>query len=379
MRNWVTLRNPVKFSNIKEISKTIFMKKLIIITLLLTSVSLWGYSQRKIVNLPDIPGYVTLKCDFHMHTVFSDGDVWPTMRIDEALRDGLDAIAITDHLEYTPKKDFIPVDFNAAWKIGEGYAKERNFILVHGTEITRKMPPGHFNALFITDASLIAKDSVWDSFEAAAKQGAFIQWNHPGWKSQQPDGIPKMYDIHKKLIKNGWLHGIEFFNDKEYYPLVFKFCKENNLALMANSDVHDIISESYPGTEYANRPMTLVFARERNHDSLKEAMFAGRTMVYFRDMLAGKEEFARPLFNKCISVGKPFYENDKSLFFEVTNSSDIPFYLINGVKNAPSNITLAANSVTRVVLSKNVTLPLVYDVKNILTGENEVLRIELKY
>ena len=87
-----------------------------------------------------------------MHTVFSDGNVWPTVRIDEALRDGLDAISITDHLEYSPKKDFIPVDHNAAWKIAEGYAKERNLILVHGAEITRKMPPGHFNALFITDA-----------------------------------------------------------------------------------------------------------------------------------------------------------------------------------------------------------------------------------
>lgn len=26
---------------------------------------------RKEISLPDIPGYITLKCDFHMHTVFS--------------------------------------------------------------------------------------------------------------------------------------------------------------------------------------------------------------------------------------------------------------------------------------------------------------------
>jgi histidinol phosphatase-like PHP family hydrolase len=355
------------------------MKRLTLIILLFVSLTFLSEGQRKIVNLPDIPGYVTLKCDFHMHTIFSDGNVWPTVRIDEALRDGLDAIAITDHLEYTPKKDYIPVDFNAAWKIGETYAKERNLILVHGTEITRKMPPGHFNALFITDASLIAKDSVWDSFEAAIKQGAFLQWNHPGWKSQQPDGIPRMYEIHKRLIKNGWLHGIEFFNDNEYYPLVLTFCKQNNLALMGNSDVHAAISEVYAGEENTNRPMTLVFARERSHDSLKEAMFAGRTMVYFRDMLAGKEEYAKPFFYQSISVAKPYYQNDKSIFFEVTNKSDIPFYLINGIENAPSAITLAANSVTRVVISRKVTAPLVYYVKNILTGENDVLKVELKY
>ena len=147
---------------------------------------------------------------------------------------------------------------------------------------------------------------------------------------------------------------------------------------MGNSDIHGLISEEYTEPEYSNRPMTLVFAKERSHDSLKEAMFAGRTLVYFRDMLAGKEEYAKPFFYKCISVGKPFYQNDKSLFFEVTNNSDIPFYLINGVAGAPP-VTLAANSVTRIVLSKKVTAPLVYDVRNVITGENEVLKIELKY
>ncbi|MCX6254082.1 MAG: Sb-PDE family phosphodiesterase [Bacteroidia bacterium] len=355
------------------------MKRLIIIALLFISISIFVNGQRKTVHLPDLPGYVTLKCDFHMHTVFSDGDVWPTVRVDEALRDGLDAIAITDHLEYTPKEDFIPVDYNAAWKIAEEYAKERNLILVHGAEITRKMPPGHFNALFITDASLIEKDSIWDSFEAAIKQGAFLQWDHPGWKAQQPDGIPRMYEIHQRLIKNGWLHGIEFFNDYDYYPLVFTFCKQYNLALMGNSDVHGSISENYSDPDNTNRPMTLVFAKERSHDSLKEALFAGRTMVYFRDMLAGKEEFAKLFFYQCISIGKPYYQNDKSLFFEVTNRSDIPFYLINGIPDAPAFVNLAANSVTRIVVSKKVASPLVYYVRNVLTGENEVLKVELKY
>ena len=129
------------------------MKKYLIVILMLIMFSLDANCQRKQINLPDLPGYVTLKCDFHLHTVFSDGNVWPTYRVDEAVRDGLDAIAITDHLEYMPKKDMIPPDHNAAWKIAQGYARERNVILVHGTEITKgKMPPGHFNALFINDA-----------------------------------------------------------------------------------------------------------------------------------------------------------------------------------------------------------------------------------
>jgi len=44
------------------------------------------------IRFPDLPDYRTLKCDFHIHTVFSDGLVWPTVRIDapaEALSAGL--------------------------------------------------------------------------------------------------------------------------------------------------------------------------------------------------------------------------------------------------------------------------------------------------
>jgi hypothetical protein len=54
--------------------------------------------------VPDLPGYQTLKCDFHMHTVFSDGQVWPPLRVMEAWRDGLDCIAITDHIDYQPTR-----------------------------------------------------------------------------------------------------------------------------------------------------------------------------------------------------------------------------------------------------------------------------------
>lgn len=351
------------------------MKRYFILMAMLLAAVITAQAQRKIINLPDLPGYVTLKCDFHLHTVFSDGNVWPTVRVSEAWRDGLDAIAITDHIEYQPKKDYIPTDHNAAWKIAAGAARDGNIILVHGAEITRDMPPGHLNALFITDANALVKDSVYDAIEAAVKQGAFIQWNHPGWKSQEPDGIPKLYNIHKRLLKNGWIHGIEFFNDSEYYPNILEWCREYKLAVLANSDEHGIISESYPD----HRPMNLVFAKERTPESLKEALFAGRTLVWFDNTLAGKAEFARPFFFQCISTGNRYYETAKSYYFEITNKSDIPFYLVNGPKGAPSSLTLPARGVARVALPKSFTGSLTYDVKNILTGTGEVLKVEIKY
>jgi hypothetical protein len=353
------------------------MKKYFLLYGLLIAMATASYAQKKLYNLPSIDGFKTLKCDFHIHTVFSDGNVWPTYRISEAWLDGLDALAITDHIEYQPKKKYIPIDHNASYLIAEQAASEGNLLLVRATEITRDMPPGHFNALFITDASKLAVDSAWDAIAEAVKQGAFIQWNHPGWKAQEPDGIPKLYAFHKKLLQNKWLHGIEFFNDSEYYPIILDWCREYNLAVMGNSDEHAIISESYSAPDYDRRPMTLVFAKERTLESLKEAMFAGRTLVWFKNTIAGKEEFARPFFNNSVSVGKPYYQTQKDIYFDITNNSDVPYYLVNGPAGAPKNITLHANSVTRVVLSKKFQGKLVYDVSNIMIGSDKVLKIEI--
>ena len=61
-----------------------------------------GAQERDPLPVPDLPGWKTLKGDFHLHTVFSDGEVWPTVHVREAWRDGLDVIALTDHVEYRP-------------------------------------------------------------------------------------------------------------------------------------------------------------------------------------------------------------------------------------------------------------------------------------
>jgi hypothetical protein len=72
----------------------------------------------RIIRFPDIPGYRTLKGDFHQHTVFSDGKVWPNIRVEEGTRDGLDAMAITEHLEWQPHQADLPnPDRNRSYEI----------------------------------------------------------------------------------------------------------------------------------------------------------------------------------------------------------------------------------------------------------------------
>ena len=118
---------------------------------------------RAVLPMPDLPGYKTLKADFHLHTVFSDGYVWPTVHLLDAWRDGLDVIAFTDHLEYLPHKDDVKPDANRAYALSRGMAEQLGMILVPGVEITKpdpnaaalRLPDGsaHFNALFVTDAN----------------------------------------------------------------------------------------------------------------------------------------------------------------------------------------------------------------------------------
>lgn len=354
------------------------MKTKILLLSLLVLGSLTLSAQRRILNVPELPGYVTVKCDFHSHTVFSDGLVWPTQRIGEAWRDGLDAISITDHIEYQPRKQYIPSDLNAAWKIAKTTAEQYNIILVHGTEITRSMPPGHLNALFITDADSLNRPDFMEVIEAAVRQGAFIQWNHPGWKSQEPDGIPKIYPVHSELIAKGWLHGIEYANDQECYPLVMDMCRDNKLALMGNSDIHGVISEEFSAPDHSHRPMTLVFARERTSESVREAMFAGRTAVWHRNTLGALEQYAAPLFRSVVTAGAPFKDDGKSIWFELTNSSDLPMDLTGGPVGAPAELKLPAAGMVVVKADRKYLLePIRYSVSNIITGSNSVLNVEI--
>ena len=296
------------------------MKKQTLLLLLLIVLINIAFSQKATkINIPDIPGYVTLKGDFHTHTVFSDGLVWPTIRIDEAVNEGIDIIAVTDHIEYRPHLKDIPADHNRSYEIEKAYGDKKNILVVKGTEITRSMPPGHFNALFITDAAAIAKEDFKEAVQEVKKQGGFILWNHPGWKSQQPD-TTRWMDIHTWLYDNGLMNGIEIFNHREIYGIVFDWAIQKKLTIFANSDIHGLTGLDYDLVN-SHRPVTLVFAKERTVEAVKEALIAGRTAAFTDKMVRGHEEWLKPLFSSCVKVTR------KGDVVELVNKSDLVFEL----------------------------------------------------
>lgn len=270
-------------------------------------------SQRTEIRIPGFDGYQTLKCDLHTHTVFSDGLVWPTIRITEAWQQGLDAIAITDHIEYRPRKEVVLGDLNESYKIAKKEGDKIGFIVIQGTEITRQKPFGHMNALFIKDANLLDVKEPEDALNEAKKQGAFVLWNHPGW----PDNQSTLYPIHEQLIRDGKIDGVEVSNHMDYYPAAIDWCNDMELAYIGNSDIHGLITGDY-GVN--TRPFTLVFAKERSEQGVREALFARRAAACFNGQLAGKKEHLQPLLLASLAIRKI---DDKTV--EVTNNSDIPY------------------------------------------------------
>jgi len=282
------------------------------------------------ITYPDIAGYVTLKADLHMHTVFSDGSVWPTIRVQEAIRENLDAISLTEHLEYQPHKKDIPhSNRNRSFELVKAMeeAQEHGLLLIHGSEITRSAPVGHNNAVFISDANKLNVDKPETAFSEAKKQNAFVFWNHPAWHRQSPQGNPIWSDFQIERAKKGELHGIEVINTTDYSEESLAMALEHNLTIMGTSDIHGLIDWDY--TEKGNhRPITLVFTKEKSEASLQEALFAGRTVAVYNDLLVGKEEFLKPLLRASIKVTKATYiPETQVLEMELKNisSSDLLF------------------------------------------------------
>ena len=305
---------------------------------------------RESVLVPDIPGYKTLKCDFHLHTVFSDGTVWPTVRVTEAWEYGYDAISITDHIEGKPHRKYVPIDYNAPNEIAIQEGVVKDIIVIGGVEITRPMPPGHLNAIFIQDANKIVTKRIQDRFqqfkemtgdwafvdsidrnhqdylaalEAVKEQQGFVFWNHPGPPGKYDTLV--IHDEHIELIEAGLLHGIEVGNWGTYWPEAFQWCLDYNLTMLSNSDFHNPHTISSKSSRSSRRNVTLVFAKERTEESIHEALLERRTVVWVNDLIVGREALIEPLFYASIEISAPHYlDARRRKYVKIRNKSDFP-------------------------------------------------------
>lgn len=349
-----------------------------------------GPASDREIHFPDVDGYQTLVLDLHTHSVFSDGHVWPTIRIAEAERDGLDGIAITEHLEWQPHIMDIPhPDRNRSFQEAALAAEKLELLVIPGIEITRNDQVGHMNALFVTDANElvqqrnstqylpehqfeteakatgfakaasagaalgahqieVAGKQVWVPFadkatyltlvtyafaaeQSAAEvlglandQGAFTFWNHPDFSSPRA----KIDSFHKEQIRAGKLHGIEIANGSRFYENSLRLALKHNLALIGTSDVHNLIDWDYSPEDGGHRPVTLVFATSKTNDAAKQALFAQRTVVWWKNTLIGRPTELNALLQASLKVQASAWAGT-TLKVTLVNDSDANFQLRN--------------------------------------------------
>jgi 3',5'-nucleoside bisphosphate phosphatase len=313
-------------------------------------------SVRRALPVPDLPGFRTLKGDFHLHTVFSDGNVWPTVPVQEAWRDGLDVIALTEHAEYHPHAADVKVDGARSYAVAKPLADQLGILLVPGVEITKPDPPAplvlpegsaHFNALFVTDANALhVPRDLMEALRRAKAQGAFVFWNHPRYRVARAEWFAPI----ARAFDSGLFQGMELVNGPDFYAESFAWIAEKRLTILANSDAHDPIPQPSAGP---GRPITLVFARTADLAGVRDALDSRRTAAWLGDDVWGAEEHLRGLWNGAITLETPVLSRTPGagLALSFRNRSAIPMEV--KVRAAPDWLviaptTLAAEAVTTV-------------------------------
>jgi predicted metal-dependent phosphoesterase TrpH len=342
--------------------------------------------KREIINIPNVNGLIVLKCDFHMHTVFTDGHVWPNVRVQEAWKEGLDAISFTEHVEYTPHSADVKVSNLRSHKLAENLAAENNLILIKGTEVTRDTPPGHFNALFIQDDKNLIADRASEldekAIQAVVDQKSFIFWNHPGWKATQIQGSYEWIPFVEKMFQEKNLHGIEVVNGFGFHKKALDWALDRNLTVIGNTDIHNLIAHDYDiEREGIHRAMTLVMAKDRSAASIREALEKGNTVAWSSNYLFGKEENVRNLFNASVKFSNAYHEKtnakgEKTKYYEFTNNSDLHFELNLKQGKGTQKVTLYPQS-TQIVTATGEQSKLTYEVVSTFIRSDKHLIIDL--
>jgi hypothetical protein len=282
---------------------------LLVVLLLTTGLVAAQVQTRAQLPVPNLPGYATLKGDFHLHSVFSDGAVWPTVHVLDAWRDGLDVISLTEHVEYRPHARDVKGPISRAYEITKPASPE-----------TPEGATAHFNALFVSDSDALDTPDLVEALRRARAQGAFIFWNHPGFRVPRAEWFPPIAAAHAQHL----FQGMELVNGPTFYPEAYPWIDEKRLTILANSDAHNPVP---PRDRTGIRPITLIFAPTADAAGVREALFARRTAAWMGGELWGAEEHLRGLWTAAVTIETPRVRGARSAFplVRIRNASAIPF------------------------------------------------------
>jgi len=179
-----------------------------------------------------------MKVDLHTHSYYSrDGISSPEKLIKNALKKGLDGIALTDH------------NTTAGWKTAIEAAKKLNAFLILGEEIKIKRngkTVGEILGYFLKEEINPKGKNVEEIIDEIKKQGGIAVIAHPFyWRKPFRD-----LEKNKNLVD-----GIEAFNSRSQTrrgnKKALDFAQKNNLPMTAGSDAHSCfeVGNAYVETE----------------------------------------------------------------------------------------------------------------------------------
>ena len=348
--------------------------------------------------LPQVDGLNCYTADLHAHTIYSDGELSPEERVKEAWCDGLDILAITDHIEtrrqernmlkflkgYSPeKKGFEPIntrvsrgkhadergivsDLNFSTELARQTAKSYpELTIIKGAEISREpVHIGHYCALFTTDNNAIYSRDDAEAIRNARAQGAIITHNHPGWERTSCD----MTEFHKKVYGEGLIDGVEITNGTSFYPEIVGRCIDKKLYMVSATDIH--ATTSYYNKQNFYRNMTLIFAKDKSEKSLKKAFLSQKTLGYCGGYIIGEESLLAKFFQASV---KAHYVGaaKKGIKVSLTNQTSFDYLLkYDGIE-----IPVPAFQTIFVTLKDEKAL---FEVKNMIHTDYQHPTIELK-
>ena len=343
---------------------------------------------RNEIIIPQVNGYNVIKADLHVHTMFSDADATPEWRVVEAWCDGLDVIAITDHIEYRPyeqkmaesmpgyieasdvakfSKSNPKSDLNFPVKMAQERAKVYGITIIPGTEITRDGKTiGHFNALFTTDNNKIYDKDPLQAIRNAKAQGAIVQHNHPGWSRTSTDYT----EVEAAAYDAGLIDGIEVINGAasgEFYPKMVSRAIERGMYVSGDTDIHRMTANDYT-QKGGTRAMTLIFAEDNSLESVRAALEAKRTLAYGFGCVAGPEHLLKDLCQACLAAKFVRIDSNGRPVMRLTNISSIPF-VVRVPGSNPICLTPFTSSDFKCKTAESKSLSVVID--NMWCGEAE--------
>ena len=221
------------------------------------------------------PSY--LKCDFHIHTTFSDGKVPLREVVDLFGARQFDVIGITDHvhdkqyMEQSEKIDWITTPFRKYLEIlwtEREYAWERyEMLLLPGAEFTNNTE--HYHILALDVKEFISPDlPVEDIVNEIHRQGGFAIAGHPGTKLSEKGKYDSrhLWENHEKYghLFDAW----EIANRDDLFNTVGL----KRLNYVAGSDFHE--------RRHLFSWKTMLYA-EKNGESVKAAIRENRNVYIY--------------------------------------------------------------------------------------------------